>query len=109
MIKNTRTQRTADRLRHMIVEEQVFHYGEKLPNENELSSRLGISRTTLREAIRILTSEGLLTVKRGKGTFVSAQINQYASGSKISRASYKSRRVIFMSDRSFSSSFPEAY
>ena len=67
MIKNTRTQRTADRLRHMIVEEQVFHYGEKLPNENELSSRLGISRTTLREAIRILTSEGLLTVKRGKG------------------------------------------
>ena len=37
MIKNTRTQRTADRLRHMIVEEQVFHYGEKLQNENELS------------------------------------------------------------------------
>ncbi|MGM9677504.1 MAG: GntR family transcriptional regulator, partial [Butyricicoccus sp.] len=56
MIKNTRTQRTADRLRNMIVEEQVFHYGEKLPNENELSSRLGISRTTLREAIHILTS-----------------------------------------------------
>ena len=80
MIKNTRTQRTAERLRNMIVEEQVFHYGEKLPNENELSSRLGISRTTLREAIHILTSEGLLTVKRGKGTFVSAQINQYASG-----------------------------
>lgn len=80
MIKNTLTQRTADRLRDMIIEEQTFHYGDKLPNENELSNLLGISRTTLREAIHILTSEGLLTVKRGKGTFVSAQINQYVSG-----------------------------
>ncbi|MCD8355570.1 MAG: FadR family transcriptional regulator [Clostridia bacterium] len=80
MVKNTLTQRTADRLRDMIIEEQTFRYGDKLPNENELSNLLGISRTTLREAIHILTSEGLLTVKRGKGTFVSAQINQYVSG-----------------------------
>ncbi|WP_432619331.1 FadR/GntR family transcriptional regulator, partial [Butyricicoccus sp.] len=83
MKNNTLTQRTADRLRHMIVKQQKFHYGEKLPNENDLSEQLGISRATLREAIRILTSEGLLTVKRGKGTFVSDQINQYANTDQL--------------------------
>lgn len=68
--------RTAERLREMITEEEIYKYGEKLPNENELSESLGISRTTLREAIRILVAEGLLEVKRGRGTFVAQRINQ---------------------------------
>lgn len=49
----------------MILKEHIYKYGEKLPNENELSAKLGISRTTLREAIRILASDGLLEVRRG--------------------------------------------
>ncbi len=73
-------QRTADRLREMIEKQGVYKYGEKLPNENELSQILGISRTTLREAIRILIYEGILTVKRGRGTFVANEINQIAAG-----------------------------
>ena len=48
------SQRTAEVLKKMIIDEQKYKYGEKLPNENELSEKLGISRTTLREAIRIL-------------------------------------------------------
>ena len=44
------SQRTADTLRKMILEKETYTYGEKLPNENELSEKLGISRTTLREA-----------------------------------------------------------
>lgn len=72
------SQRTADVLTKMILDEQRYKYGEKLPNENELAEDLGISRTTLREAIRILTAKGLLVVKRGKGTFVSEQIDQIA-------------------------------
>ena len=74
-------QRTADRLREMIEKQGVYKYGEKLPNENELSETLGISRTTLREAIRILISEGLLVVKRGRGTFVADQFDQYTDSS----------------------------
>ena len=54
------SQRTADTLRKMILEKETYTYGEKLPNENELSEKLGISRTTLREAIRTLVSEGIL-------------------------------------------------
>lgn len=75
------SQRTADTLRTMILEDQVYQFGEKLPNENELSSQMGVSRTTMREAIRILHAEGILVVKRGAGTYVAEQLNQYASGS----------------------------
>lgn len=74
------SQRTAQTLQEMITKNHKYKYGEKLPNENELSQELGISRTTLREAIRILTSEGILVVKRGRGTFVAEQINQFAEG-----------------------------
>lgn len=80
MQKENLSQRTADTLRNMITEEHIYQFGEKLPNENVLSEKLGISRTTLREAIRILTSEGILEVRRGRGTFVAEQINQYAQG-----------------------------
>lgn len=78
MQKENLSQRTAETLKQMITEKDMYSYGEKLPNENELSESLGISRTTLREAIRILISEGVLVVKRGRGTFVADRINQYA-------------------------------
>src|SRR5699024_820839 len=49
--------------------------GDKLPNEIELSEELSISRTTLREAIRILVTNGILEIKRGRGTFVKKDFN----------------------------------
>lgn len=72
------SQRIAETLKKMIVEEHRYNYGEKLPNENELSQELGVSRSTLREAIKTLISNGVLVVKRGKGTYVSEQFDQYA-------------------------------
>jgi GntR family transcriptional regulator len=45
--------------------------GQQLPSEPELAQTLGVSRTTLRDAIRILVSEGALERRRGVGTFVS--------------------------------------
>ena len=70
MQKENLSQRIADTLKRMIVEEQKYNYGEKLPNENELSQELGVSRATLREAIKTLISNGVLVVKRGKGYLV---------------------------------------
>ncbi len=83
MQKENLSQRTADTLKKMIIEEHFYNYGEKLPNENELSQELGISRTTLRESIRILISDGVLEVKRGKGTYVAEQINQFTENIEL--------------------------
>lgn len=47
--------------------------GEKMPPEEEICAMLGISRTTVRQAMNQLVEQGLLTRYRGKGTFVSSQ------------------------------------
>lgn len=60
----------ADRILHMITEERRFSAGDKLPNENDLSQELGVSRATLREAVRILSTGGILEIRRGCGTYV---------------------------------------
>ena len=74
MKKQNLSQRTAERLYSLIVAEGRLAPGDKLPNEVELSRQLGVSRATLREAIRDLTVQGVLEVRRGKGTFVSPQV-----------------------------------
>ncbi|WP_270563323.1 FadR/GntR family transcriptional regulator [Clostridium beijerinckii] len=61
----------ADDILAMITIDKKFNIGDKLPNENELSTELKVSRTTLREAIRILVAHNILEIRRGKGTFVS--------------------------------------
>ena len=63
-------ERTADRLYELIMDERQFAPGSKLPNENELSEALHVSRTTLREAISFLVAQQVLEIRRGKGTFV---------------------------------------
>lgn len=68
------SEQTSDRLYQMIVEEQRYAPGSKLPNENELSEELKVSRTTLREAISFLVAQGVLEIRRGKGTFVTDDI-----------------------------------
>ncbi len=65
-------QRVASALREQIVSGDLA-VGAKLIPEAELAKSLGISRPSLREAIRILASEGLVSVKHGIGTFVTAQ------------------------------------
>ena len=60
MEKKSLSQQTADRLYNMIVAERRMEPGEKLPNEVELARELGVSRTTLREALHALTSRNIL-------------------------------------------------
>ncbi len=45
--------------------------GDRLPNEYQLAEELGVSRSTVREAIRRLVSRNVLEVRQGSGTFVS--------------------------------------
>ena len=64
------SEKIAEQILRMITVEKKFNVGDKLPNENDLSEQLGVSRTTLREAVKILIAHDILEIRRGKGTFV---------------------------------------
>ncbi|SFE68769.1 FadR/GntR family transcriptional regulator [Succiniclasticum ruminis] len=49
----------------------TIHKGDKIPSERELSEQLGIGRSTLREAIKVLVMLGLLEIRQGQGTYIS--------------------------------------
>lgn len=74
--REKRSEWASNRLYEMIVYEKQYEPGSKLPNENELSSALEVSRTTLREAVSFLVAQGVLEIRRGKGTFVSQSLPQ---------------------------------
>ncbi len=44
--------------------------GDQLPPENDLARELGLSRTPVREAVKVLAAVGILDVRHGRGTFV---------------------------------------
>lgn len=90
MIKKSLSQQVADDIYHMIVNENSFTPGSQLPNENDLSQQFGVSRATLREAIRTLVSQGILEVYRGKGTFIASDVKVLAD---FEMGDFDSKRV----------------
>lgn len=95
------SQSVADNILSMITIEKKFVAGDKLPNELDLSEELGVSRTTLREAIRILVAYDILEIQRGKGTFVTekafqqSQDFQQLSSVKVNAKDLYEMRLIF--------------
>jgi DNA-binding FadR family transcriptional regulator len=65
----TLSQRTAEQLQALIAKDRLVA-GTRLPSETVLISRLGVSRTVLREAVAGLRAMGVLTSRRGSGVFV---------------------------------------
>ena len=61
--------RVLQSLRHLI-ESQQMKVGDRLPAERKLCEHLGVSRSSLREAIQQLTSQGMLVSKVGAGTYL---------------------------------------
>ena len=55
---------------HEKIEDGTFAVGEKIPSENDLALKFGYSRQTVRQAVSLLESEGILTRAQGSGTFV---------------------------------------
>lgn len=52
------------------IKERKLKPGEKLPTEVALSQTFGVSRTVMREALRMLSARGLLSIQKGKGIHV---------------------------------------
>ncbi|MCF8565148.1 FadR family transcriptional regulator [Alicyclobacillus tolerans] len=55
----------------------TLHGGDKMPNERELSEILGIGRSTLREAVQVLSILNLLDVRPGQGTFIADEHSEF--------------------------------
>jgi len=53
-----------------MINEGTFPEGSRLPSEPELSKQIGVSRTTLRQALTLLQDDGLVNNIRGKGNFI---------------------------------------
>ena len=58
-----------DAIKKMIADDG-FAPGDRFYSENDLTTRLGVSRSSVREAVRILEARGQLSVKHGKGIFI---------------------------------------
>jgi GntR family transcriptional repressor for pyruvate dehydrogenase complex len=65
------TEAAIERVRRLIISGRLVP-GERLPAEAELSTELGVSRSSLREAVRGLVTAGVLDVRRGDGTYVTS-------------------------------------
>jgi len=50
--------------------------GDKLPTEIELVDQMGVSRTPVREAMKILEAIGIIEIRRGEGMFISEDLSQ---------------------------------
>jgi GntR family transcriptional repressor for pyruvate dehydrogenase complex len=62
-------EQVAGKIQELIIGESL-RPGDKLPSERDLAERLGVSRTVIREAVRVLSAQGLVEAKAGSGTYV---------------------------------------
>src|SRR5919109_4457866 len=65
------TQEAIDRIRELIASGE-WGPGTRLPREADLAAQLGLSRNSLREAVRALSLARVLEVRQGDGTYVSS-------------------------------------
>lgn len=67
--RGTVTQRAIEQIKAMIAE-GLLQPGQRLPTEREFALQLGLSRSSMREAIRALTVLGVLESRHGSGVYV---------------------------------------
>ncbi|MFJ5770032.1 GntR family transcriptional regulator [Psychrobacillus sp. NPDC093180] len=85
------------------IENGIFKEKEKLPSEFELAKSLGVSRATLREALRLLEEENVIVRRHGVGTFVNSKpvftsgIEQLSSISSMIRSAGMEPGTIYLS------------
>ncbi|SDA98359.1 FadR/GntR family transcriptional regulator [Sinorhizobium sp. NFACC03] len=59
--------------------------GERIPNETALTDLLAVSRGTVREAVRVLISKGLLDARQGSGTYVRSTVDTSGALDRVKR------------------------
>ena len=64
-------QKISEDIISLILEENL-QSGDKLPNESILSKRLDAGRSSIREAMKLLASRNIVTIRQGSGTYVAS-------------------------------------
>ena len=64
LVKRSLVDQALDQLR-LRINQGTWVVGQRLPTEPELSAELGISRNTVREAMRVLAFSGLIEIRQG--------------------------------------------
>ena len=83
--RKTLAQEVADRLIEGISNDE-YAIGEKLPIESELMKIYGVGRSSIREAIKFLSIQGILNVQQGVGTFVVSKNAHETLDSQMNKA-----------------------
>ena len=84
-IRTNLTDSATESLRAEIVSGR-WGLGERIPSEAALTDLLSVSRGTVREAVRVLVSQGLLDTRQGSGTYVRSAVDTSAALDRVKRS-----------------------
>ncbi|WP_347904289.1 FadR/GntR family transcriptional regulator [Pseudomonas purpurea] len=91
LIKRSLVDQALEQLR-LRINEGVWQVGQRLPTEPELAAELGISRNTVREAMRVLAFSGLIEIRQGDGSYLRAVVDPLDTMKALSRCSHEQAR-----------------
>lgn len=85
-------EQVVEQIKNMIVQ-GIYKKGDLLPSEKELIEMTGVSRITVREALRLLNEAGVIETHKGKGSFVTVDSNELFSGDDSGDNSYREQFI----------------
>ncbi|MNQ61746.1 Pyruvate dehydrogenase complex repressor [compost metagenome] len=91
LIKRSLVDQALEQLR-LRINTGTWTVGQRLPTEPELASELGISRNTVREAMRVLAFSGLIEIRQGDGSYLRAVVDPLDTMKALSRCSHEQAR-----------------
>jgi len=91
LVKRSLVDQALEQLR-LRINQGVWAIGQRLPTEPELSAELGISRNTVREAMRVLAFSGLIEIRQGDGSYLRAVVDPLDTVKALSRCSFEQAR-----------------
>lgn len=82
-------EQVVEQIKNMILQ-GIYQKGDLLPSEKELMEMTGVSRITVREALRLLNEAGIIRTQKGKGSFVTVERSELMCGQER-KAQYEER------------------
>ncbi|WAB97184.1 MULTISPECIES: FadR/GntR family transcriptional regulator [Pseudomonas] len=91
LAKRSLVELAVERMRERILQGD-WRVGQRLPTEPELALELGISRNTVREAMRVLAFSGLVEIRQGDGSYLRTCLDPLQAVQAMSRCTLEQAR-----------------